>query len=408
MSKIQPTHSAAHPAPYSSMKELANPGGQAGGKDTPENASRDLLGKSLNKVFCGDALDLASTIAPESIDLIFADPPYNLQLQNNLHRPDQSMVNGVHDDWDKFQNFAEYDTFTLAWLGAMKKLLKPDGGLWVIGSYHNIFRVGKILQDLGYWILNDIVWIKHNPMPNFKGRRFTNAHETLIWASKSQKAKYQFNYHAMKTLNEDLQMRSDWYLPICSGGERIKTITKQLDNDNKKSPSAHPTQKPESLLQRLILATSQVGDVVLDPFAGSGTTLAVAKKLGRHYIGFEKEEKYVAIIKSRLAAVKPTALEHLQMTESPAKQKRIAFGALVEQGIVKAGDELISHHNKYRAKVMIDGSLRIKNAGGSQAEMAGSIHQLPAKLEQMPSCNGWNYWYLTRGKKRILIDALRS
>ena len=367
----------------------------------------------LNSVMLGDVIALAKTIAPESVDLIFADPPYNLQLQNTLHRPNQSLVNGVHDDWDKFSDFAAYDKFTIDWLSAVKPLLKPNGGLWVIGSYHNIFRVGKILQDLGFWLLNDIVWIKHNPMPNFKGRRFTNAHETLIWASKSKPAKYQFHYHAMKTMNDDLQMRSDWYLPICSGGERIKTITNNLQDGRGggKVMAAHPTQKPESLLQRVILATSSVGDVVLDPFAGSGTTLAVAKKLRRNYIGFEREEKYVAISKSRLASVKPIALDHLEIAQSPAKQKRIAFGALVEQGVVKPGDELVSHHNKYRARVMVDGSLRATGHATGNAknkkQMMGSIHQLSARLEQMASCNGWGYWYLTRGKKRILLDDLR-
>ncbi|MGI9461894.1 MAG: site-specific DNA-methyltransferase [Alphaproteobacteria bacterium] len=366
----------------------------------------------IDKILHGEATDLAKTIFPESVDVVFADPPYNLQLQKTLHRPDQSKVNGVHDLWDKFDDFRDYDKFTYDWLQAMKKLLKPDGSLWVIGSYHNIFRVGKILQDLGYWILNDIVWIKHNPMPNFKGRRFTNAHETLIWASKNKKAKYQFHYHAMKSLNDDLQMRSDWYLPICSGGERIKTITKNINNGRQKLSSAHPTQKPESLLQRIILATSRVGDVVLDPFAGSGTSLAVCKKLRRHYIGFEQSAKYVAITNTRLSSIKPIDANDLQISESPLKQKRIAFGRLVEQGVIKVGEELVSHHNKYRARVMVDGSLKIKSSPKSkhhqlQTSLVGSIHQLPAKLEDMASCNGWSYWYLERGKKKIPIDNFR-
>ena len=251
----------------------------------------------LDQILLGDCIEQINSLPANSIDLIFADPPYNLQLEGALSRPDQTVVDAVDDDWDKFSSFADYDKFTRDWLTAVRRVMKPDATIFVIGSYHNIFRVGTILQDLGFWILNDIVWRKNNPMPNFRGRRFTNAHETMIWASKSAEAKnYTFNYEALKAGNEDCQVRSDWLLPICTGGERLK------DDNGRKT---HPTQKPESLLTRIILSASNKGDVVLDPFFGSGTTGAVAKRLGRHFIGTERDTTYAKAAKKRIDDVVP-------------------------------------------------------------------------------------------------------
>ncbi|MDB5439589.1 MAG: dpnA, partial [Caulobacteraceae bacterium] len=273
----------------------------------------------LDTILHGECLDLLKTLPDKSIDLVFADPPYNLQLGGELLRPDNSKVDAVDDAWDQFDSFAAYDAFTRAWLSECRRVLKDDGALWVIGSYHNIFRVGTALQDLGYWLLNDIIWNKSNPMPNFKGTRFTNAHETLIWASKTKTSRYAFNYDAMKVFNEDLQMRSDWSLPICSGEERLK------GPDGLK---AHPTQKPEALLHRVILATSKPGDVILDPFFGTGASGAAAKRLGRHYIGIEREAEYVTLARDRLSKIVPVAPQDLEVTGSKRYEVRIPFGRL--------------------------------------------------------------------------------
>jgi modification methylase len=344
----------------------------------------------------GDCVELMRALPGGSVDMVFADPPYNLQLSGELTRPNHSRVDGVDDDWDKFDSLTVYDGFTRDWLAAARDALAPDGSLWVIGSYHNIFRVGAILQDLGFWILNDVVWRKSNPMPNFRGRRFTNAHETLIWAARSQDAKYTFNYDSMKALNDDLQMRSDWLFPICGGGERLR------DEDGKK---LHSTQKPEALLHRVVLASSKAGHTVLDPFLGSGTTAAVAKRLRRHYIGFEREAHYAAAAEARIAEVEP--VEDLTLIDLPGKreQPRVPFGALVESGLLRAGAKLYGPGRRVTATVRADGSLVASNHLGDHQ---GSIHKVGAAVQGAPSCNGWQFWSYSDGGKLVPIDLLRQ
>ena len=328
----------------------------------------------------------------ESVDMIFGDPPYNLQLAGDLHRPNNTRVNGVEENWDRFTDFAHYDDFTFRWLTAAQRILKPTGSIWVIGSYHNIFRVGTALQDLGYWILNDIIWRKSNPMPNFRGKRFTNAHETLIWCSKSQDSKPTFNYRAMKALNDDIQMRSDWLFPICGGKERLKL-------DGRK---AHPTQKPEGLLHRIILASTNPGDVILDPFFGTGTTGAAAKKLGRNWIGIERETDYVEIAQSRLDAIKTVPMDVTVLTTPDKRtEPRIPFGTVVEQGLLNAGDKLFDLRKRVTAKVNADGSIAVKGD-------RGSIHQVGARVQNAESCNGWTFWHVERRGKVVSIDKLRE
>lgn len=324
--------------------------------------------------------------------MIFADPPYNLQLEGELRRPNNTRVEGVDDDWDKFSSFRAYDEFTRDWLGAARRALRDNGSLWVIGSYHNIFRVGTALQDLEYWILNDVIWRKTNPMPNFRGRRFTNAHETLIWAAKDKDARYTFNYDAMKALNDDLQMRSDWLFPLCTGSERIK------GEDGKK---AHPTQKPEALLHRAILAATKPGEVVLDPFLGSGTTAAVAKRLGRRYIGFERDETYAAVARERISKVRP--IDDMEVIDIPSKreQPRVPFGTLIEQGLLEPGTLLYSPNKRWTAKVRADGTL-------ITSDFRGSIHQVGAHVQGAPACNGWQFWCLNIEGKLVPIDMLRE
>ena len=346
-----------------------------------------------NDIICGDCITALRGLANQSVDLVFADPPYNLQLSGDLSRPDQTHVDAVTASWDKFESFAAYDIFTRAWLTEARRVLKPDGALWIIGSYHNIFRVGSILQDLDYWILNDVVWRKTNPMPNFRGRRFTNAHETLIWAARSQKSRHTFNYEAMKALNDDVQMRSEWELPICTGVERLK------QNDGKK---AHPTQKPESLLVRVILASTHRGDVILDPFFGTGTTGAVAKKLNRQFIGIEQDVNYVKIAKARIANVVPIKSVDLLETQPRRSLPKIPFGTLIERGLLQPGDRLFDSRKRFFAQVRADGSLISKD------KQCGSIHRLGAKLQNLPSCNGWIFWYVEKSGKIILIDELRA
>ena len=357
-------------------------------------AVRPALGEAtlpLGRILEGDCVEAMGRLPAASVDCVFADPPYNLQLGGDLNRPDGSRVDAVNDEWDKFASFKTYDDFTRAWLTEAKRILKPNGSLWVIGSYHNIFRVGAILQDLGFWILNDIVWRKANPMPNFKGTRFTNAHETLIWAATGEKARYTFNYRTMKTLNDELQMRSDWVLPICGGPERIK----------RNGTKAHPTQKPEALLYRVMLATTNKGDVVLDPFFGTGTTGAVARRLGREWIGIEREQDYIAVAKERIALALPldeSALTTMQSVKSP---KRVAFGTLIESGWIKPGAKLTDAKRKFTAFVRTDGSL-LSGKG------AGSIHSLGATLQGAPSCNGWTFWHVEHEGEVKPIDALRQ
>ena len=341
----------------------------------------------------GDCIEVLKGLPDKSVDMVFADPPYNLQLGGDLLRPDNSKVDAVDDDWDKFDSFAAYDAFTRAWLGECRRVLKDEGSLWVIGSYHNIFRLGAAMQDLGFWVLNDIIWRKSNPMPNFKGTRFTNAHETLIWAAKSREQKrYTFNYDALKAFNEDTQMRSDWTLALCTGAERLKD-----ENGDK----AHPTQKPEALLHRVILSASRVGDVILDPFFGTGTTGAAAKRLGRHFIGIERDETYAKLAEKRIKAVIPAAPEDLVVTGSKKAEPKVPFGALVEAGLLAPGDKLYCPKGDHEARVRADGSL----VSGS---MTGSIHKLGALLENAPACNGWTYWRFKTDTGLRPIDALRA
>ena len=341
----------------------------------------------------GDCLEALKALPAKSVDLVFADPPYNLQLGGDLHRPDNSKVDAVDDDWDRFASFEEYDRFTRVWLAECRRVLKDDGALWVIGSYHNIFRVGAALQDLGFWLLNDVIWRKTNPMPNFKGTRFANAHETMIWAAKSRgQRRYTFNYDALKVSNDDLQMRSDWTLPLCTGEERLK------DADGNK---AHPTQKPEALLHRVLLASTRPGDLVLDPFFGTGTTGAAAKRLGRRFIGIERDETYVAVARERIAKVIPTAPENLAVTGSKKAEPRIPFGQVLEAGLLSPGDELYCPKGLRRASVRPDGSL-------VAGDMSGSIHKLGAMLDQAPACNGWTFWHMKTDRGLAPIDALRA
>ena len=349
----------------------------------------------LGKILDGDCIEAMRSLPDNSVDCVFADPPYNLQLGGDLNRPDGSEVDAVTDHWDQFDSFRVYDEFTRAWLTEARRVLKPDGSLWVIGSYHNIFRCGAILQDLGFWILNDIIWRKTNPMPNFKGTRFTNAHETLIWASQGEKSRYQFNYRAMKTLNDELQMRSDWVLPICSGGERLK------ENGTK----VHPTQKPEALLYRVLLATTEKGDVVLDPFFGTGTTGAVAKRLGREWIGCEREATYRGAAYKRIEKELPLDESALTTMQSKKSAPRVAFGSVVENGLIKPGSEVFDKKRRWVATVRADGSLEYKGPKGAQV---GSIHGLGKELQGAPSCNGWTFWHYEDGGEVKEIDAARE
>ena len=364
------------------------------------NMSKETLDENynlpLNKIIKGDSIESMRSLPDNSIDVIFADPPYNLQLKNDLSRPDSSKVNGVTEGWDRFKSFEEYDKFTKDWISEAQRILKPEGTIWVIGSYHNIFRVGNAMQNLGFWILNDIIWHKSNPMPNFKGTRFTNAHETIIWASKNHNSKYNFNYHAMKSLNEGIQMRSDWYIPICSGGERIKD-----SNGNK----IHSTQKPEALLYRVLLSSSKKDDIILDPFFGTGTTGAVAKKLGRNFIGLEREDIYINAAKKRIKKIDSPDEQFLSTTVSKKTQKRVPFGSLVENGLIKPGAVLRGPKSlkskKFIATVRADGSLSMNGE-------SGSIHQMSAKVQGKETSNGWTFWHLEKEGKLELIDDLRT
>jgi modification methylase len=354
---------------------------------------QEKLDTAYDCVIEGDCVAAMRHLPAGCADLVFADPPYNLQLEGELRRPDNSKVDAVDDGWDQFGSFAEYDQFTRSWLSAVRHVLKDTGALWVIGSYHNIFRVGAILQDLGFWILNDVVWRKTNPMPNFRGRRFTNAHETLIWATKNRDQKsYTFNYEAMKSLNDELQMRSDWTLPICSGHERLKD-----DNGEK----AHSTQKPESLLHRVVVASTKPGDVILDPFLGSGTSAAVAKKLGRRFIGIEREPAYAKIARKRIASVTPLPSDVIEVTKSKRAEMRIPFGWVVERGLLTAGMVLHGPTKRYRAKIRADGSLAC-------ADATGSIHRIAAHVQGLDACNGWTFWHFESNGSLIPIDLLRQ
>jgi len=350
-----------------------------------------MISNFKNKIINGDSLEELKKIPRETFDLIFADPPYNLQLKSELTRPDRSKVSAVNDKWDQFENFKKYDEFTYEWLNECKRILKKDGAIWVIGSYHNIFRVGTAIQNLGFWILNDVIWNKNNPMPNFRGTRFTNAHETLIWASKSEKSKYTFNYQSLKCLNDDLQMRSNWNLPICSGSERLKKNGKKI----------HSTQKPESLLHRILLATSNKNDLILDPFLGSGTSAAVAKKLGRNYFGIEKEKNYFKAAEQRINTTKSIEDDLLDTLKNNRSKPRIPFGSLVELGIIKPGTNIFDNKKKITARIMADGSIK-----HNQAE--GSIHKVAATILGAESCNGWTFWHCDINGRTYPIDYLRQ
>jgi site-specific DNA-methyltransferase (adenine-specific) len=344
----------------------------------------------LNKIIHGDCIDILATLPANTVDLIFADPPYNLQLSKDLYRPNLTKVAAVDDGWDKFSDFKSYDEFTREWLSSTQRVLKDTGTIWVIGTYHNIYRVGSIMQDLGFWILNDILWLKNNPMPNFRGVRFTNAHETMIWAQKSKGTRYTFNHKSMKALNDDLQMRSDWALPLVTGKNRIRS------NGTK----AHSTQKPEALLYRVIMAASNPGDVVLDPFFGSGTTGAVARKLGRKWIGIERDKKYIKVAQKRIDAIRPADKDALLVEKR--RQARVPFGALLENGLLRPGQSLYFAKNGTRAKILSNGHLRC-------GAITGSIHSVARALFDNAPANGWDVWYYKdESGRKIVIDELRE
>jgi modification methylase len=364
---------------------------RTGASETKRPAA--IVSAPRDTILIGDCIAEMDRLPAASVDLVFADPPYNLQLEGALSRPDQSLVDAVDDDWDKFTDFAEYDAFTRAWLSAARRAMKPNGAIVVIGSYHNIFRVGAILQDLGFWILNDIVWRKANPMPNFRGRRFTNAHETMIWAARSAEAKgYTFNYEMMKAGNDDCQARSDWFLPICTGAERLK------DDGGRK---AHPTQKPEALLTRVLVAATNAGDLVLDPFFGSGTTGAVARRLRRSFIGIERDPAYAAAARKRIEAVEPLAEEAVATAPTRRSEPRVAFASVVESGLVAPGERVVDFRRRHSALVRADGALAAGPA-------IGSIHKIGALVQGLPACNGWTFWHVERADRLTPIDDFRA
>jgi len=348
----------------------------------------------LDRVIQGDCLEVLNSFPEKSVDLVFADPPYNLQLQGQLWRPNHTLVDAVDDAWDRFDSFGDYDSFTRAWLDGCRRVLKDTGTIWVIGTYHNIYRVGAILQNLDFWILNDIIWIKHNPMPNFRGVRFTNAHESLIWAQKIRGARYTFNYHVMKALNDDLQMRSDWYLPTCIGRERLRV----------EGEKAHTTQKPEALLYRVLLSSTNPGDIVLDPFFGTGTTGAVARRLGRRWIGIERHPDYVEIARQRISQQPSLDPEDdLLSFENKRTRARISFGMLLESGLLQPGQKLyFGERSDLSATILANGHLRCN-------DLVGSIHQVGRALQNRP-CNGWEAWYYQSAEngQRLVLDHLRQ
>ncbi len=346
----------------------------------------------LDQILLGDCISMMQMLPPASVHCVFADPPYNLQLRGELRRPDDSLVDGVDEDWDRFTDFAAYDEFTRAWLSECRRLLRKDGTLWVIGAYHNIFRIGAILQDLGFWLLNDVIWRKANPMPNFRGRRFTNAHETLIWAARQRDSRHRFNYQAMKALNDDIQMRSDWWIPLCTGAERLR---------NQHGLKLHPTQKPEALLHRVLLASTGAGDIVLDPFLGTGTTAVVAKRLHRHFIGIERHPAYVEAAWGRIRHTRPASGDGASATPSKRDAPRVPFGSLVERGLVPPGTRLMDRQRRVMATVAADGTVIAGDA-------RGSIHQVGAAVQHAPSCNGWTFWHIEREGTLVPLDRLRN
>ena len=362
-------------------------------RGAPSGAPRGVSESPQARILVGDCAAEMAKLPADSVDLVFADPPYNLQLEGDLKRPDDSRVDAVDDDWDKFASFAAYDEFTARWLKACRRVMKPAATVWVIGSYHNIFRVGAIMQDLGFWILNDVIWRKSNPMPNFRGRRFTNAHETLIWASREPAAKgYTFNYETLKAGNEDIQVRSDWTLPLCTGEERLK------GRDGKK---LHPTQKPEALLARVLLSSSRVDDLVLDPFCGTGTTGAVAKKLGRRFVGCERDPAYAKAAEKRIAAMRPLEAPTLAPFVTAREAPRVPFSALIERGLVSPGVKLVDAKKRHQALVRADGAV-------SLGDNVGSIHKIGALAQGLEACNGWTFWHVETPKGLRLIDEFRA
>ena len=362
-------------------------------RGAPSRAPRGVSESAHARILVGDCADEMATLPAASVDLVFADPPYNLQLAGDLKRPDDSRVDAVDDAWDKFESFKAYDQFTERWLAACRRVMKPAATIWVIGSYHNIFRVGAIMQDLGFWILNDVIWRKSNPMPNFRGRRFTNAHETMIWASRDAAAKgYTFNYETLKAGNEDIQVRSDWTIALCTGEERLK------GRDGKK---LHPTQKPEALLARVILSSSRVDDLVLDPFCGTGTTGAVAKKLGRRFVGCERDAAYARAAEKRIAAVTPLAAPALAPFVTAREAPRVPFSALIERGLVSPGVKLVDAKKRHKALVRADGAISVDGT-------VGSIHKVGAIVQGLEACNGWTFWHVETPKGLRLIDEFRA
>jgi modification methylase len=359
----------------------------ASGRMTPS-----IQNSLTDQILHGDCVELLETLPDASVDMVFADPPYNLQLEGSLSRPDQSVVDAVDDDWDKFDSFASYDKFTRDWLKQCRRVMKPNATIWVIGSYHNIFRVGSAMQDLGFWVLNDVIWRKANPMPNFRGRRFTNAHETLIWASRDSAAKkYTFHYETLKAGNEDVQLRSDWYFPLCTGGERLKSAD---------GVKAHPTQKPEALLARILMSASNIGDVVLDPFFGTGTTGAVARRLNRRFIGCERDAGYIADATARIEAVERMPLHLLSQPVPKREEPRIPFTAVLDSGYLLPGMILTDTKKRYQALLRADGTIESEG-------IVGSIHKIGALVQGLPACNGWTFWHAEKDAKLICIDAFR-
>jgi modification methylase len=353
----------------------------------------------LDQVLMGDCASLMKMLPSASIDCIFADPPYNLQRSGELRKSDNSLVDAGDEGWDRFGDLSAYDAFTREWLSECRRLLKTDGTLWVIGAYHNIFRIGTIMQDLGFWILNDVIWRKTNPMPNFRGRRFTNAHETLIWAARGRDSRYKFNYQAMKTLNDDLQMRSDWFLPLCTGPERLR---------NQHGLKLHPTQKPESLLHRVLLASTAPGDIVLDPFLGTGTTAAVAKRLRRQYIGIEKHPSYAEAAITRIRNVQCAPTDAVGANLFRHSLPRVSFGSLVESSVISPGSYLYDRSQSVRAIVEADGSIAVEIPGSELQIVRGSIHKVGAVIQKTPSCNGWTFWHFQRGDDLVTLDHMRD
>ncbi len=349
----------------------------------------------LNQILPGDAVQVMNRLPEKSIDLIFADPPYNMQIKGNLTRPDFSRVEGVDDEWDKFDDYPSYDQFTEAWLRAAQRLLKDEGAIWVIGTYHNIYRVGKIMQDIGFWVINEIIWEKTNPMPNFRGVRFTNAHETLIWAKKTSHSKYTINYHAMKPFNDGKQMRSTWKLPICKGKERIRLNGERV----------HSTQKPLALLYRVLLSSTNPEDVVLDPFFGTGTTGAAAKILHRNWIGIEQDPIYIQVAEDRIKdlIVEDYQPELFDIKDDKRLAPRVAFSQLVESGYIRPGQILYFNQDPNNTSaVRPNGIIHLQG-------FEGSIHQTTKFLLGGKPANGWLYWFVKndRGEYQS-IDEIRE